>query len=404
MNLRRTFALAAVSLCFATVIVLPMDHDVGTAAAAGANPYVTIVADSTARTIRISARLVLLSAPGEDEQFMRDLAREMKTQIEAIWSGTNYKCWKVVTTVDIGIRMVDQTSSSPDDPDVLEIQIVSSPNRALPGRSFVVVSGDDDARSDSPADLYPALPQGSVFSVNSRWRARAWAHEFGHILGLGDSYEQLSDGSEVVKDGLANDVMAFNTAGPPAASSITKLLRRNGVDLSMVKCPMSMDTEIGTVWALGFGTGTFKLHAFTCDYAPDSSDPKSFPKITFQGLMRVKGSVSQSEADAATSAVDFVIAAAAIVGGSSPPAPTFNAGTGAVEYQFSFTTSGDPYEDVAITAGSLVLTYRFAWRQDGLLYDAKWGAMLNGAPGDAFAPIVSLRMPATFTQGATECP
>jgi hypothetical protein len=400
------------ALCVATAAV-PVLNSPTPVAAAGANRFVQITTDKEHRTFNIHAKIVLIADPNESDQFMEDLAAEVKAQIEKVWSATRYKCWDVKTTVDVLVRRADRSEPGAADPDAIEIQALDDPsrNKAVPTRSSItrVAGAQVDPYSDSPAAVHPPTAQGSVIYVTDASYEPAWAHEFGHIIGLDDSYDELPDGRFAAMPGMPDDVMGTNLGEPPSPQTITRVLRRNGVDLSVVKCAMTMDTEKGTVNALGFGTGTFILHAWTCDYGAPSSDPKRLPVVNFQGALSVKGVVTQGQADAANQAVAFVKGAAAAIGAlahqsvSLPATPTFHADTGVVDYPVAFATAG--VKDDAVTiAGPLPLTYHFGWNVKGLLRDVRPGATLDGIPGEWFAPIASLRMLATFTEGAKECP
>ena len=409
---RRLTRLAVITV-FAATVVVPGLPASGPAVAAGGNRFVKITADKEHRTFNIHGKIVLIADPNESDQFMADLAAEVKAQIERAWSATRYKCWDVKTTVDVEVRRVDQSSPGAGDPDAIEIQALDDPsrNRDLPTRSYInrQSGAQVDASSDAPTAVHPALGQGSFFYVADLSIESAWAHEFGHILGLDDSYDELSGNRFAPKPGMPDDVMATDNGGPPSPQTITRVLRRNGVDLSMVKCAMSMDTETGTINALGFGTGTFVLHAWTCDYGAPSSDPKRLPVVNLQGALSVKGVVTQGQADAANQAVAFVKGVADAVGAlahqsvSLPATPTFHADTGVVDYPVAFATAGLKDQPVTIN-GPFPLTYHFGWNANGLLRDARPGAELQGIPGEWFAPIANLRMAATFTEGAKECP
>ena len=156
-------------------------------------------------------------------------------------------------------------------------------------RSYVTrdpSAASNDYLSESASDaIRPATGPTEAPSVwypyEDSW---AYAHEFGHIMGLHDSYEDKvgPDGTtgSVTREGAVSDAMA--TKAPIDATTITRLIKRSGLDPKELRCSMSWDIPLSDI-TIPFTMIAFSLHAWACDYDAPSSAPGSKPVIVFEG-------------------------------------------------------------------------------------------------------------------------
>jgi hypothetical protein len=139
----------------------------------------------------------------------------------------------------------------------------------------------------------------------ARWGLKeppsTYAHEVGHILGLDDGY--LDDHVAVRHPpDHPPDLMSeqSHAAGMDVTPEmITKVIRRSGkIDEEKVLCPLTLD--MGPMsWNLILASlSDIRVHAWTCDYDPPSSDPARQPKpMEFEGTVDYSGEFHQQIGD-----------------------------------------------------------------------------------------------------------
>jgi hypothetical protein len=174
------------ALCVGAVAVKPV-------AASTPQGAITWTVDDKSATITISVKLEIYNAcsscASAATQFLAD---KIKAQILSVWNKQyHYRCYELIFVVDVKRG----TDKSHIDPDRLGVGIDQSP---VPIRSFVSGSGDSKKwRSNDPADAVvptndPDQPSTWREAGNFDW-TNIYAHEFGHVLGLSDAYEDKVD-------------------------------------------------------------------------------------------------------------------------------------------------------------------------------------------------------------------
>ncbi len=241
------------------------------ATAAVASGAIVVKVVHSEQTITISVRLTLY--PGCAEQTAASgpcvvtpaMAKEIQSAIERVWNaGYKYKCYTVKVQVDI------QTAADPltDAADRVGVRIDQSP---VPIRSQVLTEGGsgDPFSSDPGARITPTNGNSSFGPTQWAYPASppaTYAHEFGHILGLSDTYTDSPDGS-VDMPGSAHDLMNSGRFDKPPKidpATIERLVKRQGIKDSELQCGWKGVYDAGGVTAKGMKcgkpTGTWVLH------------------------------------------------------------------------------------------------------------------------------------------------
>ena len=174
------------------------------------------------------------------------IAQALKNDIEGVWNGHSYKCYRLVFTVDIAVT----TDRFHVDRNRVGVRIDRSVD---PIRSWVEptfgtkVQGvtTDNWRSNDPSDRVDAdngiiLPTTWAYPTLS---PHTYAHEFGHVLGLDDQYVEST---ALPKPGAPKDIMSSAQTSFIDQSTVDRALERNrdrlkdtngkAVDLADFKC------------------------------------------------------------------------------------------------------------------------------------------------------------------------
>lgn len=258
-----------------------------TSATRGANPAISWKVDHAAKTITVTVRIAVFVLVHPDrpeaEAVLAAAASRIEADIRSKWKDLMFKCYRFI--VDPQVRLARGPSDvGQNEVGILLDTAIYPAGTALypagpgsePVRSAVVWMGDGTAVALSDDDRGYTLPTGPNPPYQSTWalydRPGLYAHEFGHILGLGDNYH----GSDLVP-GTPADLM-FYPSLVISPETVTKVIRRSGqVDESKITCPFSIDlpdTPIGAPAGIpGTVGGTIGFHAWACDYDPPTSDP-----------------------------------------------------------------------------------------------------------------------------------
>ncbi len=160
--------------------------------------------------------------------------------------GYRYKCYRLIFEVDVKVDNSANRFTVPSDRVGVRIDKTS-----VNFRSFVSVAPGRGAwDSNDPADrtnpdnratspttwAYPPRPgEGNTL----------YAHEFGHVIGLDDAYDDVTKNGQVVsqdKPGAKHDLMS--TGGPDIdQTTIDRLIMRSGSE-STLECDYKIDTTI----------------------------------------------------------------------------------------------------------------------------------------------------------------
>lgn len=284
--------------------------------AKSASAAVTWTVDHVARTITVTVRIAIFvprafdrgeggasgggHLPPNAAEAMAEAAARIEADIRKKWADLKFKCYQFI--VDPQVHVVTDRDAVADDHIPVELT-----NALYPGGVWVTAPRDDAIRdfvrgernwfksdlSDDPdTQLTVATGPATRHSVWNFFAAPGtYAHEFGHLIGLNDNYNFITDG---LKDGAPSDVM-FNSAAGVSPETITKAIRRSGqVDESTIKCPFSIDL-IDSPFGIPFGGipgtagGTIGFHAWACDYDPPTSDPERRKPIPVAVVFRAHG-------------------------------------------------------------------------------------------------------------------
>ena len=230
-------------------LAAPAIRQAPAAVAASPDGAVTWTVDHNKKTIEVLARLQIYSGCSGDpfggsSQRARacDLPRSMlggptqfladkiKRSIERIWNKPyQFRCYELKFQVDVKL------GGDPGDVDSDRIGIRIDPSPAGI-RSWVHTTTNDTARwqSDDPADrLTPDNGSDHVTTWSENSTAHAFAHEFGHILGLHDAYHDVPDEfvpGELVSEPLPGapiDLMSTGVRNSISQETIDRVVKRN---------------------------------------------------------------------------------------------------------------------------------------------------------------------------------
>ncbi len=254
--------------------------------------------DKAAKTITVEVHLAFFTnarIPDGRADTVSSRIASIQADIMAAWDGVLFKCYTV--HVKLVVRQVDNVDAVRDDevPVELDASIYPIGDRMVfergngngVQRSYVQPdSSTDDYLSEDASDaVHPVTgPQAKHSTWHMFESSRTYAHEFGHILGLDDSY--IDDRSGQTRPGAVNDLMSYRNRIDE--TTITRVIRRAGIDDKDLPCPMTWDLP-NTVFQLPFDRAEFSLHAWTCDYDPPSNAPGAKPQIIFTGDFTASG-------------------------------------------------------------------------------------------------------------------
>lgn len=200
---------------------------------------ITWTVDHDRKTITVSVQLYVYSAcsafegnefhplsracAGGRGQVTQDLANRIKKQIEAIWNKPyHYRCYRLIIIVNIQIG----TDAQHIPGDRIAIRIDPS---AVAIRSYVQGHGPSGKwNSNDPADRFDPSNDGSwggsIWDDTPYAPTTTWAHEFGHILGLDDYYQE---GNGQPKPGAPIDLMTASGLTTISQETIDRVVERN---------------------------------------------------------------------------------------------------------------------------------------------------------------------------------
>ncbi|HSO30498.1 MAG TPA: hypothetical protein VLS28_11385 [Candidatus Sulfomarinibacteraceae bacterium] len=216
--------------------------------------FVRTVIDHKAKTITFKADIVIYAACDQPRcEVNADTAKAIKKSIEDTWNdGNKIRCY----TVKVEVSVVPGPPPSSTD---ARVGIRIDGSGAASGSFVSSERSDNRWSSDDPADR--------VVPVNSAERPSTWAkhpanrytyaHEFGHILGLDDTYTTDEKGAPHDIPGSPHDLMntGMFESNKLAQETLDRLGKRNGVDESKLKCG----------WVYQFVTPLGELLGQKCD-------------------------------------------------------------------------------------------------------------------------------------------
>jgi len=177
----------------------------------------------------------------------------IQTNIEQIWNGHKYDCYDVVIKADVTV----DNRGAPSD---------NSPDRLLVGLDQTATSFDSHTHG---APYQPGhtvsgnTPNDRLIPINStdrpsRWAyppigeggnwANVYAHEFGHVMGLDDSYEIGTNAKGKIKNlvpGHQPDLMFDSNDNKVDQTTIDRLVERTGkLSHATTKCDYMIDQMV----------------------------------------------------------------------------------------------------------------------------------------------------------------
>jgi len=182
-----------------------------------------------------------------------EVRSQIQQQIENIWNQNYmYDCYKVVVKADVRVdNQADPSTESPDRVMVGVNQNSTSFNSLIHGVPYpsghkFEGNGTEDryipknAADDPSTFSYPPIDGGQAVNV--------YAHEFGHIMGLDDSYEVGEADGKPIKDlrpGMELDLMFASMYPNISQSTIDRLVERTGkLSHATTKCDYKIDQTV----------------------------------------------------------------------------------------------------------------------------------------------------------------
>lgn len=248
------------------------------------------------RRIELTVRIAVYVVPAPTNGLQRDRYLQaiaaIEADIERAWNGKTFKCYDLI--VDVQVRAASGPSDvrSNEFPVRLDTSLVPKGRVGMEHvRSHVGVPGysSDNYLSDDPQwdPVTGPTDRPSLWQLTAS--KGAYAHEFGHLLGLDDNYVTDAQGNGTLRPGAANDVM-YLYSSEVSDQTIVKAIRRSGeIDESRIKCPLDLILEHSEQNMILL---TLSLEVKGCapDYEPSSTDPSRPGKVTFSGDVFYTGS------------------------------------------------------------------------------------------------------------------
>jgi hypothetical protein len=260
---------------------------------------VDVVPDYAHKVINITVRLAFFKREGDDRHFVavsQEHVDYMVTMMQAYWSERYFNCFKIVLKIEA--RSVVPPPLSSQTELCVELQTGREISRVAidPDKPDIKTLSDDPKTRLEPVQPFEptAAEKARGFEGVSIWRDNpgsegVWAHELGHVMGLGDGYlyKDLLAKLPVkrVKPGHTRDLMADSSLSV-SSQMITRLIRRSDkVDESQIKCPLHFKARGGSLWLFFGAFNDIEIDAMTTDYTPPSDDRINQGSIDFTGNM-----------------------------------------------------------------------------------------------------------------------
>ena len=191
--------------------------------------------DDVKKTITVTVKLAFYnrscSSNASCEVRAADVARIVKS-IESMWNtGLKVKCYTFSVKVDA--RTVGSQSESGQAE--VDVGLDYGP---VPARAFVRATlhgaGASNAVGNSPDDRVEAVHDpGAPTTWPAHTYEQTYAHEFGHVLGLSDNYDETTKG---LLPGASEDLM-FRKQGYVTEEMVKRVVERSGqIKLKDLKC------------------------------------------------------------------------------------------------------------------------------------------------------------------------
>ena len=342
-------------------LLLPVSAPVPPAAAADA--AVTWTVDQAKKVITVHVRLTIVvgdyrdtrqspTAPPRgplEAQEATDAVKAIEKAIRQIWEGQSYKCYSL--HVDLTTKIV--ASLSDFDTDGVSILVLDTRTPTVLDRGLGLHGRKAKPLSEDPSDaVHPVTGSQGRFSV---WPVAGsmltFGSLFGQVIGLDSTLSRQSG----PVTGAAEDVMSGSNPGVNP-TTMTRLIRRSGLDVSKLKCAITADLPFGQALYTFNSISELGFHLHACDYDPPSADPANPGFILFEGTILTKGNW------------DVFLVGSGTAGGTSKAHSTFSWGSQTLDV---FSGKLVVYQPVIAFASGLVST--------SPAYFAGAGPLLDGA-------------------------
>jgi hypothetical protein len=265
--------------------------------------------DYAAKWIRITVRIdfYILNLTSMPAQRHRAAAAHAADAVIRYWSGHKFKCFDVLFELDW--RLV--SFAEPFRTDALDVGLIDESTYVSRVEGERKSRRPENRLSDSPDALLSPITEAGPTPDPAPRRGAKWGlkvhpavypHEVGHILGLDDGYGYVDGLGVRSPPDHPPDLMSEQTYTPGIGVTpemITKVIRRSGkVDEARIRCPLTLDMGPMTWNMLLMSVNDIRVHAWTCDYDPPSSDPNGQPRpMEFRAVIDYWGEVGQQVDD-----------------------------------------------------------------------------------------------------------
>ena len=198
---------------------------------------ITWTVDYEARTITVHVKMKFYNASrrGTAGAPLQAQVDQIVTQIKQAWEGKMYKCF----TFHVDVQATGVEGGTQGNEDAVPVGLIRGAGYFRSDMGHPANNDFDPSKylSNNPADRF-------IVGGDALWWSRAdgstFAHEFGHLLGLDDGYEDLPGGGKRRLEGAPADIM-FDHQLPVTAATMNTLIGRSGaVDESKVKCDLKL--------------------------------------------------------------------------------------------------------------------------------------------------------------------
>lgn len=243
------------------------------------------------KEIQVSVKLVFFADYGDAEIDQATLQRtvdRITTAITAEWNGQPFGCYRLKVVLSTRIEKpgaFNRAYVPPDEVDKVKGEIpvrLSSQLLVLSGAAKAVVWGDgalDAYTSDDPGNRFDPYDAADLLANDGRLPVTTFsmivddgtfAHEFGHILGLDDSYEFVN-GNKQLREGAEPDLM-YSSGQHVSAVSVARAVRRSGLDESLLHCAYRYEVPRSLIFPYTPGN-EIEFDWTLCDVPAISGDP-----------------------------------------------------------------------------------------------------------------------------------
>jgi len=167
-----------------------------------------------------------------------NLAGEIETDIEDVWNDD----WKIECKEDCERKKPGCTVTFD-----ANVSKLTEDEKADPGSHQIEIKNDPSGKGISSVDNPLPTPNGGS-SGSGTWDNNepnhTWAHEAGHLMGLGDCYDVISEDPYRTRPqaGCNGNIMA-DLSGAPSQNNISQIVENGGIECPCECCPEPDDNK-----------------------------------------------------------------------------------------------------------------------------------------------------------------